>query len=108
MINDFFFLYIYTCIFFIDFVSIIIIIIIIKTLFRNLEATYEITKEISTKNYSSKNENKNSYLMRRKSSQELHTVLHNLAEPVIHSRPQNTTISGANTSKHIYDINIHT
>ena len=39
--------------------------------------------------------------MRQRCSQELHTVLHNLAEPVIHSRPQNYTTSGANTSKHI-------
>ena len=45
--------------------------------------------------------NKNSYLMKRESSQELHTVLHGLAEPVIHSRPQNATTSGANTSMHM-------
>ena len=81
----------------------VLIIIIIKTLFRNLEATYIIRnyKRNFHKKSFIKNEDKNSYLMRRKSSQELHTVLHNLAEPVIHSRPQNTTISGANTSKHI-------
>ena len=46
--------------------------------------------------------------MRRECSQELHTVLHSLAEPVIHSRPQNATTSGANTSKHNHPYTINT
>ena len=61
------------------------------------------TNLIQIKNYS-KYKHIQSDVMRREYSQELHTVLHNLAKPVFHSRPQNTT-----TSKFkIYDINIHT